>query len=125
MQFAVAEAGEAASAEADEEELPEIRRKDAREDEFEARAREATARDPGTFTRAAEYEAFAPELAQVFSGEDPTLSALARDWAMYFTGHCDYELRAIFAGAALEHMRRKLKICQPWRDDLSVLLREE
>ena len=72
-----------------------------------------------------DYDAFAPGLAQVFLGEDPTLSALARDWAMDFTADCDYELRAIFAGAALEHMRRKLKICQPWRDDLTVLLREE
>ena len=57
----------------------------------------------------------------VLAGEDLTLSALARDWAEYFTSDCDYELRAILAGAALEHKRRNLKICKPWLDDLSVL----
>ena len=62
-----------------------------------------------------------PELADMFLGEDPTLSALARDWAEYFTADCDYELRAILAGAALEHKRRNLKVCKPWLDDLSVL----
>ena len=77
--------------------------------------------DPHIHTRAAEYNAHHPQLAQMFLGQDPTLSALARDWAEYFSADCDYELRAILAGAALEHKRRNLKICKPWLDDTSVL----
>ena len=88
--------------------------------EAQARAKVETD-DPDIQLRAAEYDAYAPELAGMFLGEDPTLSALARDWAQYFSSDCDYELRAILAGAALEHKRRNLKVCKPWLDDLSVL----
>ena len=66
-----------------EEELPEAREYKAFTD---AHAREVAASDPELHNKAAEYDTFAPGLAQVFLGEDPTLraeSALARDWVEY------------------------------------------
>ena len=115
------EAAEAAWAAEGFEELPDIRRREAGGLSEEKSRRQTERNDPHIHRRAAEYDAMNPEVAHMFKGKDPTLSALARDWAQYFETDCDFELRAILAGAALEHKRRNLKICKPWLDDLSVL----
>ena len=94
-----------------------------------ADAAKAKGLDPEWARKAAEYDAIAPELVELFKYKGPgdvdcveEWNNSARDHAHYSMIYDSFDLEGVFAGAALELMRRKIDISGRWRKELCKLL---
>ena len=93
-----------------------------------AKAAEAAGFDTQWAADAADYDALAPEVDSLFRGR--TISGFsdfnnaARSHALFSFQHDDdWDLEAMFAGLALELVRRKIDISHRWRKELCLLLK--
>ena len=74
---------------------------------------------------ASEWDKLAPELSHLFIHTDAEWNDSTREHAHFHVTYDDWDLESMFAGCALELMRRKIDLSVKWRRELCALLKRE